>query len=294
MGLKRHVQDGTEMEVSPLSKRRLCSSRYGLGGQGRGPQGVRARAAISTPAASAPPCLPPRRAPGRSRRPSRAQAAPGPTASIAPPRRASEAEAAPQACDVCLEAAAEGGGGIRLGACGHHMCGSCAAAWCARAAARCLQQGAPLRCALPRCRRPVPLQQAAQLLAAAGVRLCPAAGAAYEAGALIPEEDQFTCPYPDCGVLSELEAALPDAPSACPSCGRGVCPCCRCMWHSGLRCSQYQALGAGQGGASAADKRCRVVWRRGERRAPPVAFLQPPFVQHPWGAAQPPASPMSP
>lgn len=113
------------------------------------------------------------------------------------------------------------------------MCGSCAEAWCSSVVGRCLAQGAPLRCALPRCGRPVPLQQAQQLLELAGM-MNAEAGAAFEAAALIPEEAQFTCPYPDCGVMSELEAALPDAPSACPSCGRWVCPCCRCMWHAGL------------------------------------------------------------
>lgn len=229
------------------------------------------------------------------------------------------------------------------GGCGHHMCGSCATAWCGSAAARCLQQGAPPRCALPRCGRAVPPQQARQLLEAAGLGPGPAACAAYEAATLIPEEARFTCPYPDCGSFSEIDdRAPPDAPSACPSCGRGVCPTCRCMWHSGLvsggrggaggcprvargqdsqglarrvcwgprrprakrafapaagsrllpmpsdplphhtirppsppqRCSQYQALGGASG--AAADKRCRVIWRRGERR-PLLAAAQQQF-----------------
>lgn len=113
------------------------------------------------------------------------------------------------------------------------MCSSCATAWCTSTVARCLQQGVPLRCALPQCRRTVPLQQAQQLLERAGV-IGNEVGAAFEAAAFIPKEARFFCPYPDCGVLSELEAALPDAQSACPSCGRGVCPSCRCMWHTGL------------------------------------------------------------
>jgi hypothetical protein len=114
------------------------------------------------------------------------------------------------------------------------MCGSCAGAWCATTVARCLTQGQTLRCALPRCGRPVPLHQAQQLLELAGIMDAGAGAALAEAAALIPEGAAFTCPYPDCGGISELEAALPDAPSACPACGRWVCPCCRCMWHAGL------------------------------------------------------------
>ena len=175
-------------------------------------------------------------------------------------------------CDVCLEPAGggggTGGGAVRLGACGHVLCGGCADAWAASAAARCLHSGAPLRCVLPRCGRAVPLHQAQRLLERAGVADAEA-GAAFEAAALIPEEAQFICPYPDCGAMSELEAALPDAPSACPACGRWVCPYCRCMWHAGQRCAQYQAhaggatMGASAAAAAAAgERRCRVFWRR--------------------------------
>lgn len=199
----------------------------------------------------------------------------------------------PQVCDVCLEnVGADGGGTIRLGACGHRMCCSCSAAWCSSAAPRCLQQGVPLRCALPRCGRAVPLQQAQQLFDMAGM-MSAEVGTAFGMAALIPEEAQFCCPYPDCGALSELEAALPDAPSACPSCGRGVCPSCRCMWHAGLRCSQYQALGAG----SAADKRCRVFWRRSagaaERRSGQQHHQQQQY-HFQQQQQQPHSSPMSP
>ncbi|KIY98851.1 hypothetical protein MNEG_9114, partial [Monoraphidium neglectum] len=67
------------------------------------------------------------------------------------------------------------------------------------------------------------------------------------------------------------------------------------------RCSQYQALGAAGPGGAAADKRCRVFWRKGERRPlqlqPWAGASRQPHgqqQQHTQQQLMPPASPMSP
>jgi hypothetical protein len=51
---------------------------------------------------------------------------------------------------------------------------------------------------------------------------------------MIPEHLRFSCPYPACGALLQLEEQVSDLPSECPSCHRAVCSSCRSPWHAGL------------------------------------------------------------
>jgi hypothetical protein len=51
---------------------------------------------------------------------------------------------------------------------------------------------------------------------------------------MIPEHLRFSCPYPACGALLQLEEQVSDLPSECPSCQRAVCSSCRSPWHAGL------------------------------------------------------------
>eukprot|EP00879_Flechtneria_rotunda_P022743 GHRR01024019.1.p1 GENE.GHRR01024019.1~~GHRR01024019.1.p1 ORF type:complete len:196 (+),score=64.96 GHRR01024019.1:597-1184(+) len=143
------------------------------------------------------------------------------------------------ACLVCQDKALQL---IHLGACGHAVCRGCMATHLLHALKL---QHMPLVCPLPTCRCRLALQPALQLLeqqmpGSSSIAAKVLFGASDLA--LIPDHLCFACPYSDCQMPLELDVQLPDMPSDCPSCNRPVCGTCRSKWHSGLRCTQYQAL----------------------------------------------------
>lgn len=60
--------------------------------------------------------------------------------------------------------------------------------------------------------------------------------------AMLPVEQQFVCPHPSCSELSMLDPSqnYRSLRQMCPHCQQPVCAHCKCIWHDGVTCDNYE------------------------------------------------------
>eukprot|EP00747_Dinoflagellata_sp_TGD_P060500 gnl/TRDRNA2_/TRDRNA2_152052_c0_seq1.p1 gnl/TRDRNA2_/TRDRNA2_152052_c0~~gnl/TRDRNA2_/TRDRNA2_152052_c0_seq1.p1 ORF type:complete len:1121 (-),score=133.60 gnl/TRDRNA2_/TRDRNA2_152052_c0_seq1:131-3274(-) len=151
-------------------------------------------------------------------------------------------------CTICLDffllcndnrGAPVGGGALLLQECGHVLCTECLGSY-AISAANLRQWGTDgLRCPVPGCSTRMP-----------GETVLSIASMAAEQREVLARHlcrlllvGAWCCPNPDCGAV--YEGDMEEAKAACPQtfcreCGDSLCLACRCAWHEGLTCAEYQ------------------------------------------------------